>query len=48
MGNHMTVNALVLDEAIAVVEGKHRCSERLGHNELHLHYMVQAHRPCTG
>ncbi len=36
----------LLDEVIAVADGKWTAAERLGHMELHLHYMRQEHRPC--
>ena len=37
----------LLDEVIAVAAGKRTAAERLGHNELHLHYMVQEQRSCN-
>ncbi len=37
----------LLDEVIAAAGGKRTCSERLGHSEFHVHYMVQEHRPCN-
>lgn len=36
----------ILDEVIEVVKGKLTAAEKLGHMELHLHYMKQEHRPC--
>jgi len=36
----------LLDEVIAVVKGKRTAAEKLGHMELHLHYMNQKHVPC--
>lgn len=36
----------LLDEVIQVVKGKLTASEKLGHIELHLHYMKQEHKPC--
>ncbi|MFA6472642.1 MAG: hydrolase, partial [Candidatus Latescibacterota bacterium] len=36
----------LFDEVIAVAGGKRTCSERLGHTELHMHYMVQKEREC--
>lgn len=38
----------LLEDVIAVASGKRTCAERLGHTELHMHYMVQQHRPCEG
>ena len=37
----------LLDEVIAVAGGKRTCAERLGHTELHMHYMVQKRRICS-
>ncbi|MCE5249261.1 UxaA family hydrolase [bacterium] len=37
----------LLDEVTAVVRGKLTCAEKLGHTELHLHYMNQKHVPCA-
>lgn len=37
----------LLEEVIAVAGGKLTASERLGHTELHMHYMAQEHRPCA-
>ncbi len=39
---------LLFREVVSVAAGKRVCAERLGHTELHMHYMVQQHRPCTG
>jgi len=36
----------LLKEVITVVKGKRTAAERLGHMELHLHYMKQIHKPC--
>ena len=33
-------------EVIEVIKGKQTCAEKLGHTELHLHYMNQKHVPC--
>jgi altronate dehydratase large subunit len=38
----------LLDEVIAVAGGKRTSAERLGHTELHMHYMVQEKRECGG
>jgi altronate hydrolase len=40
MGDHL------LEEVKAVAAGKLTASERLGHTELHMHYMVQKQRKC--
>ncbi len=37
----------LLDEVIAVAAGKRTAAERLGHTELHMHYMVQHSGHCT-
>ena len=37
----------LLDLVVETAAGKLTASERLGHMELHLHYMEQKHRPCT-
>jgi len=37
----------LLDEIAAVVKGKLTAAEKLGHMELHLHFMSQKHRPCN-
>jgi altronate dehydratase large subunit len=36
----------LFEEVLAVADGKRTCSEKLGHTELHLHYMVQKERSC--
>jgi len=44
-----TIDAMgerLLAEVVAVAGGKKTAAERLGHMELHLHYMNQKHRPC--
>ena len=38
----------LLDEVIEVVRGKKTAAEKLGHMELHMHYMMQKHVPCEG
>lgn len=38
----------LLEEVKAVAEGRLTRSERLGHTELHLHYMAQKRRKCEG
>jgi len=38
---------VLLNEVIRVVKGKKTCAEKLGHRELHMHYMMQKHIPCT-
>jgi len=40
------MGAVLLDEVIRVIQGKKTCAEKLGHRELHMHYMVQRHTPC--
>ena len=36
----------LFDEVMSVVKGKKTCAEKLGHRELHMHYMMQKHVPC--
>lgn len=37
---------LLLEEVIEVAKGKQTWAEKLGHQELHMHYMMQDHVPC--
>ena len=37
---------ILFDEVIEVVKGKKTVAEKLGHMELHMHYMMQKHNPC--
>ena len=37
---------VLFDEVVSVVKGKKTCAEKLGHRELHMHYMMQEYVPC--
>lgn len=37
---------VLLDEIVKIAGGKPTCAEKLGHRELHMHYMMQRHAPC--
>ena len=37
----------LFNEVIDVIKGKYTAAEKLGHTELHLHYMNQNHQPCN-